>query len=107
MLIQDQAGREKLWQNIDYIKTGLHKSGFDTGNSQSGIIPIIIGDEEKLGPFHRELTDAGVYTNIVSYPAVRRKECRIRLCIMSTLTKKDMDQALSIIKNLGQKYQVI
>ncbi len=107
LFIEDKAGRKKLWENIEYMKYNLQKFGFDIGNSKSGIVPIIVGDEEKLGLFHKNLIESGVYTNVVSYPAVRRKECRIRLCIMSTLTNEDMDKALSIIENVGKKHGII
>ena len=107
LFIQDDAGRKELWKNIEYMKDKLEKSGFNIGNSQSGIVPIIVGDENILGLFHKDLIEAGVYTNVVSYPAVRRKECRVRLCIMSTLTKEDMNKAILIIENVGKKHGLI
>ena len=107
LFIHDQAGRKELWKNIKYMKYHLNKLGFDIGNSESGIVPIVVGDEEKLGLFHKDLREAGVYTNVVSYPAVRRKECRVRLCIMSTLTKEDLDNAISIIEKVGIKHGLI
>jgi 7-keto-8-aminopelargonate synthetase-like enzyme len=85
----------------------LQEAGFDTGRSESGIIPIIVGDEERLAWFHRELVENGVYTNIVTYPAVRRKEARVRLCVMSTLSLEQMDKALEIIIQAGEKCGVI
>ena len=107
LFIQDKAGRKELWKNIKYMKDNLEKAGFNVGNSQSGIVPIIIGDEKMLGLFHKDLIEEGVYTNVVSYPAVRRKECRVRLCIMSTLTKEDMNKAILIIENVGKKHGLI
>jgi glycine C-acetyltransferase len=107
LLAEDKAGREKLWVNINYIKNELSKKGFDTGDSRSGIVPIIVGDELKLIQFSNDLRDAGVYTNIVTYPAVRRKECRIRICVMKDLTKEQMDKALSIISAAGKKHGII
>ena len=107
LLSTDCAGREKLWQNINYMKDNLLKAGFKIGESNSGIIPVIIGDEDRLFAFHDELRRKGVYTNIVSYPAVRRKECRLRLCIMKDLTKEIMDQATQIISEVGKNHGVI
>ncbi|MCP3659867.1 MAG: pyridoxal phosphate-dependent aminotransferase family protein [Bacteroidetes bacterium] len=106
MFLEDKAGRKKLWDNINYLKSNLNKLGFHTGEAKSGIIPIIVGDEEKLINFHKDLREAGLYTNIVSYPAVRRKECRLRLCAMSSLTISDMNEAISILKKFGQKYDL-
>ena len=107
LLSGDKAGRKRLWENIIYLKNCLQKEGFDTGESESGIIPIIVGDEERLAWFHRELVENGVYTNIVTYPAVRRKEARVRLCVMSTLSLEQMDKALEIIIKAGEKCGVI
>jgi 7-keto-8-aminopelargonate synthetase-like enzyme len=70
-------------------------------------VPVIVGDEEKLIKFHRDLKLAGVYTNIVSYPAVRRKECRIRLCVMKELTKEQIVRAVEIIADVAKKHAII
>jgi len=107
LLQADAAGREKLWENIDYLLSGLNKLGFDTGNTSSAIIPLIIGDEETLGLFHQELFRRGVFTNIVSYPAVRRKECRLRINVMSSLTIKDLDHALAAFNEVGKMCGVV
>ena len=107
LLENDEAGRNKLWGNINYVKPLLAERGFDIGNSQSGIVPIIVGDEEKLIKFSNYLRLAGVYANIVSYPAVRRKECRIRLCIMKDLTFEQIDKAVNIITEMGKKCEII
>ena len=107
LLEADQAGRKQLWNNIDYLKNNLQQAGFNTGMSQSGLIPLIVGDEQKLADFHRDLLENGVYTNIVSYPAVRRKEARVRLCVMSTLSHWQMDKALEVTIKAGKKWQII
>ncbi|MCE5197987.1 MAG: aminotransferase class I/II-fold pyridoxal phosphate-dependent enzyme [Armatimonadota bacterium] len=107
LLIEDAAGREELWHNVQYMRDGLKSLGFDTGNTQSAIIPIMVGDEGKLGRFNNDLRRGGLYTNVVTYPAVRRKECHLRLCVMNSLTKQDMDQALSILGELGKKHGII
>ena len=85
----------------------MNKAGFNTGNTQSGIVPIIIGDEPTLFKMHEDLRLSGVYTNVVTYPAVRRKDCRIRLCIMKDLTDAQIDKAVEIITKIGKKYGVI
>ncbi|MFI4911033.1 MAG: aminotransferase class I/II-fold pyridoxal phosphate-dependent enzyme [Sedimentisphaeraceae bacterium JB056] len=107
LLKANAAGRNQLWDNINYLKSRLIAAGFNTGESASGIIPIIVGDEVALAGFHRDLIDNGVYTNIVSYPALRRKESRVRLCVMSSLTTQQMNKALSVIMQAGKKWQII
>jgi 7-keto-8-aminopelargonate synthetase-like enzyme len=87
--------------------TGLMALGFDTGETESAIIPLIVGDEERLGAFQNDLRRNGIFTNIVTYPAVRRKECRLRVSIMNSLTREEMDYALTTFGQLGKKYKVI
>lgn len=107
LMMDDAAGRERLWENIRYMLNGLNALGFDTGDTQSAIIPIIVGDEERLAVFHNGLRRRGVFTNIVTYPAVQRKVCRLRLSVMNTLTHDEMDRALNILGELGKKFGVI
>jgi glycine C-acetyltransferase len=66
-----------------------------------------VGDEHKLGLFHNDLRRGGVFTNIVTYPAVRRKECRVRVSVMDSLTREDMDFALGVFARLGRRYHLI
>lgn len=107
LLLADRAGREALWRNIRYLVNGLRGLGFDTGDTESAIIPVMVGDESKLARFHNELLERGVFTNVVTYPAVRRKECRLRVSVMSTLTREDMDRALAVFGELGRKHGII
>ena len=107
LLEADAAGRATLCENVRFLKTALGSAGFNMGDADSGIIPLIVGDERKLAAFHRELVVHGVYTNIVTYPAVRRKEARVRLCVMSTLSPRQMEKAVEIITAAGKQCQII
>lgn len=107
LMMADKAGRKQLWKNVIYMRNGLKILGFNTGDTESAIIPIIVGDEDILARFHNDLRHKGVFTNLVSYPAVRRKECRLRVSIMNSLTKKEMDDALSLFAELGRKHNII
>lgn len=106
MFEKDSAGRDVLWQKINYLKEKLTKEGFDIGHSQSAIVPVMIYDEEKLFKIHSELRQRGVYVNIVTYPAVRRKECRLRLCVMKELSFEQIDRAVEILVELDNKYHI-
>jgi len=107
LLAEEKAGLERLWRNIAYLHRRIRDMGFATNEGTSGIIPIIVGDEEKLARFHKALFTAGVYTNIVTYPAVRRKECRLRLCAMASLTGDEMDTALHHIQEQGKACGIV
>ena len=107
LLRDDAAGRERLWENIRYLRDGLTALGFNIAQSASAIIPVIVGDEARLVRYNNALRRQGVYTNIVTYPAVRRKECRLRLCVMNSLTHADLDEAMHIMTRLGKAHGVI
>lgn len=107
LLEKDKAGRIELMQKTDYLKNKLLKAGFALGNTQSAIIPVMIYDEKKLFKLYQELRLQGVYVNIVTYPATRRKECRLRLCVMKDLTYNQLDIAAQLIINKGKEYQII
>ena len=107
LLEEDNAGREKLWANINYLKEKLLEKGFDIGHSQSAVIPVMIYNEAKLFEIYEKLRMNGVYVNIVTYPAVRRKECRLRLCAMKDLSYEQIDRAVEIISNVCREYSII
>lgn len=107
LLEADNAGREKLWKNTEYLKSKLLENGFDIGHSQSAVVPVMIYSEPILFEMYEKLRQRGVYVNIVTYPAVRRKECRLRLCTMKDLTFKQIDKAVEIISDLGREYGLI
>lgn len=107
LLETGNAGRKQLLENVNYLKMKLIKLGFDIKNSQSAIIPIMIYDEQILFKMHKKLRERGVYTNIVTYPAVRRKECRIRLCVMKDMTFAQLDKACEIISKIAKEFGII
>ncbi len=107
LLETDNAGRDKLWQNTEYLKSKLLEKGFDIGHSQSAVVPVMVYSEPVLFEMYEKLRRRGVYVNIVTYPAVRRKECRLRLCTMKELTFEQIDKAVEIIAELGREYGLI
>ena len=107
LLASDNAGREKLWENINYLKLKLSEKGFDIGNSQSAVIPVMIYSEPVLFELYDKLRRNGVYVNIVTYPAVRRKECRMRLCAMKDLNFVQIEIAVDNIAKYAREYNVI
>ena len=107
LLETDNAGRKKLWENTEYLKSKLLEKGFDIGHSQSAVVPVMVYSEPILFEMYDKLRKRGVYVNIVTYPAVRRKECRLRLCTMKDLSFEQIDKAVEIIAELGREYGLI
>jgi glycine C-acetyltransferase len=106
LIDEEPHWREKLWTNINHLKAGLHDLGFDTGNSQSAIIPVMTGDPATNAEACRLLLEAGVYTNQIGYPAVARKNARIRMSIMATHTIEQMDRVLNAFEWVDKKLHI-
>ncbi len=95
--------RKKLWKNVDYFKKGLKKRGFENINSQSQIIPIIIGNSKKVVMASEYLFNKGVFVVGIRPPAVPRKKERLRITIMSSHARKDLDSALNVLLKMKEK----
>ena len=107
LMSEDKAGRKELLEKTEHLKKKLVGAGFDIAHTQSAVVPVMIYDEPILFKMCQELRERGVYVNVVTYPAVRRKECRLRLCTMKDLTFEQIDKAVEIIAELGKEYGVI
>lgn len=95
--------RKKLWENTRKMREGLKDLGFNTGESQSPIIPAIFPKEEQTIWMTRGLREAGVFVTPAVYPAVKRNATRVRTTIMATHTDQDIDFALSAFKKVRNK----
>ena len=99
--------RQRLRARADQLRAGLRGLGFDTGDSQTPIIPIIIGSEMTMGFFWKGLLDAGVYTNAVIAPAVPPHRALIRMSCTAEHTPAQIDQALTAIGRVGRAQGLI
>jgi glycine C-acetyltransferase len=95
LIDEEPHWKDKLWENINYLKNGLIAMGLDTGNTQSAIIPVMTGNPNLNAEACRLLMQAGVYANQIGYPAVPKKRARIRMSIMATHTREHMDKVLN------------
>ncbi len=99
--------RERLWKISERVHRALREMGFDTGRSETPIIPIIVGNDRKTFDFWRSLFDEGVFTNPVVSPAVAPQESRLRTSYMATHTEAQIDRVLAAFKKCGRKMGVI
>ncbi len=99
--------REKLWSNFKKMKEGFTQLGFNTGKSQTPIIPIIIGDDEKTFGFWKLLYENGVFANPVISPAVPPGMALLRTSYMATHKEEELDMVLELFAKLGKKFGVI
>lgn len=99
--------RDRLWHNTRKMATSLKEMGFQTGHTQSPIIPILVGDMRKTFEFYLGLLQAGVFVNPVIPPAVEPNRTMIRTSYMASHTDEILDQALGIIQGVGKAVGVI
>jgi len=104
---QEPERIQRLWQITDKMSTGLKALGFNIGNSQSPVIPIIIGDDMKTIFAWKALFEAGVYTNTVLPPAVPPNMSLLRTSYMATHTDEQIDRVLSIMQTVGKEIGLI
>ena len=96
-----------LWENTNYFKKELNSMGFDTGNSETPITPVIVGESAKAKELSNRLYDEGVFALPIVFPMVARDKARIRTMMNAGLTRKDIDFALKKFENLGKKLDII
>jgi 7-keto-8-aminopelargonate synthetase-like enzyme len=98
---------EDLWTNRNYLHAGLTGLGFDTMNSQTPIIPIRVGEPEQAVRFSERLMDEGIFAPAIRPPTVPKGTSRIRITVMSTHTREDLDHCLASFKKLGEEFRLI
>jgi len=99
--------RKKLWKNTRKMMGGLKGLGFDTGQSQTPVIPIVVGDMYKALEMWKMLFESGVYVNVVLPPAVPPGRALLRTSYMATHTEKQLDFALEVFEKVGRKCGLI
>lgn len=107
LLDEEPRWKDQLWENITHFKSGLDSLGFDTGSTQSAIIPVKIGDASITAQMAAMLMKSGIYTNPIIYPAVSKKNARIRTSLMATHTPEQLDRALNAFEDAGKKLNLI
>lgn len=98
---------ERLAEIGDSMRRGFREMGFDTGESESPIIPIIIGDNMKTFMFWKALLDAGVYVNAIIAPATPEGRQLLRTSYMATHTEEQLNKVLDIFATVGKELGVI
>ena len=97
--------RKKLSRNVHYLSSGLKKLGYEI-NSQTHIIPIIIGKEKTALDFGRYLIKQGIYSQPIRFPTVPKNKARIRISITSWLSKKQIEKSLDVFESAGRRFDL-
>ena len=106
-LIQEEPERiDKVWENTRYAKKLLNEAGFDTGHTETPIIPIMIRDDFKTFKLTKILLDQGVFVNPVVSPAVASTSSLLRYSLMSTHTKEQIEESIEKIHKISREIGV-
>lgn len=99
--------REMLWKNTRKMFKGLKDLGFEVGPSQTPIIPIIVGEDEKAFIMAMMLQEEGIFANVAVSPAVPNGKALIRTSYMATHTDEHLDKVLKAFEKVGRKLGII
>jgi 8-amino-7-oxononanoate synthase len=104
---EEPERRYKLQENFSFMRCGLQEMGFITLESETQIIPIMIGDPQTTVAMAGSLIHEGLFIQAIRPPTVPEGSSRLRMTIMATHTKEDLSWALEILEKVGKQYKVI
>lgn len=95
--------REKLWAITKKMKSGFEDMGYDTGPTETPIIPVIVGNDELTFMLWKMLRNDGIFTNPVIYPAVPKDQTLIRTSYSASHTEIELNKVLFSFEKNGKK----
>ncbi|MDR1684047.1 MAG: glycine C-acetyltransferase [Elusimicrobiota bacterium] len=98
---------KKLWDNSKFFKEELKKAGFDIGNSQTPITPVMVGDTIKAKKFSKMLFEEGVFALEIAFPTVPMGKERLRTIVTAGHEIKDLEKAAAAFKKCGKALGII
>jgi len=107
ILQKEPERRQRLWQVTERMRTGLQAMGYSTGPSQTPIIPVVVGADEKAFMLWKMLRDEGIFTTPVVSPAVPKDQALIRTSYSAAHTDEELDAILAAFKKCGRMIGLI
>ena len=98
---------DKLWSNGEFFKTEMQKLGFDTGETTTPIIPVMLGEASLAQEFSRRLFEEGIFAMSIKFPTVPRGKARIRVMNSAAHSPSDLETALDAFARVGRELGVI
>jgi glycine C-acetyltransferase len=98
---------DRLWANAEFFKKEMKTLGFDTGFTQTPIVPVMLGEAPLAQQFSRHLFDEGVFAMALGFPTVPRGKARIRVMNSAAHNQSDLETALAAFERVGRKLGVI
>ena len=98
---------DRLWSNAEVFKNALQEMGFDTGHSQTPIVPVMLGEAPLAQQFSRRLFEEGVFAMAIGYPTVPQGKARIRVMNTAAHSPEDLERGLAAFEAVGKELGVI
>jgi glycine C-acetyltransferase len=98
---------DKLWANAAIFREGMQQMGFNTGFSQTPIVPVMLAAAPLAQKFSRRLFEEGVFAMAIGFPTVPQGKARIRAMNSAAHSSDDLEQALEIFGRVGRELGVI
>jgi len=99
--------RKRLWEITEKMRAGFQDMGYDTGPTETPIIPVMIGEDVKTFMLWKYLREAGIFTNPVIFPAVPQDQSLIRTSYSATHTEVELNTVLGCFEECGKKLGII
>jgi glycine C-acetyltransferase len=96
-----------LWEHTAYFKKSMQQMGFDTGRSQTPIIPVMVGDSGKAKELSQRLFEERVFALPIIFPMVAKDKARIRTIMNAAMSRSDLDFAISAFERVGRELRII
>lgn len=107
VMLEEQWRHESLWHNTRVMMERLRDAGFDTGQSETPIIPIVVGGDLETYRMCMRCWEEGVFVNPIVSPAVEPGNALLRLSLMATHTEDEIHKAMDILVKVGKEVGVI
>lgn len=107
VLMESTELTERLWDNARFFKERLGKLGYNTGESETPITPVIIGEEGKTLEFSKRLMEAGVFASPIVFPTVPKGTGRVRCMISAGHTEEQLARAVEIFEKVGKEMDLL
>ena len=98
---------DRLWANTRLVREGMQSLGFNTGVSQTPIVPVMLGEAPLAQQFSKQLFEEGVFAMAIGYPTVPQGKARIRVMNSAAHSSQDLEMALAAFERVGKSLGVI
>jgi 8-amino-7-oxononanoate synthase len=107
LIEREPERRKRLWETTHFMKKELAGMGYDTGDSASPVIPIVVGDDMNAYTMVMRLQEEGVFANPVVSPAVPPGRAMIRTSYMATHTQEHLERSLAALRKVGRELGIL